>query len=176
MCEEGFDTDIMKTYTIGAVAKSRDQSAITFDGLICSPETNWGGPTLLMMPEKSDLKLFEEKVSNDQIPTLAGGSYYFIPLDKALSSRYQQQELGFWHHRKDGLLMVGLISALLLLLIAVFNYVNMSLSRLLQQVKMLQTQKLMGAAPADLRLQIVMDTLLTVLISFLLALPLMHDL
>lgn len=176
VCEGGFDTDIRKTYTIGAVAKARDQSAITFDGLICSPETNWGGPTLLMMPEKSDLKLFEEKVSNDQIPTLAGGRYYFIPLDKALSSRYQQQELGFWHHRKDNLLMVGLISALLLLLIAVFNYVNMSFSRLLQQVKMLQTQKLMGAAPADLRLQILMDTLLTVLISFLLALPLMHDL
>ncbi|HOO95467.1 MAG TPA: ABC transporter permease [Proteiniphilum sp.] len=176
VCEGGFDTDIRNTYTIGAVAKSRDQSAITFDGLICSPETNWGGPTLLMMPEKSDLKLFEEKVSNDQIPTLAGGSYYFIPLDKALSSRYQQRELGFWHHRKDNLLMVGLISALLLLLIAIFNYVNMSFSRLLQQVKMLQTQKLMGADRAALRLQILLDTLLTVLTSFLLALPLMHDL
>lgn len=177
VCEGGvFDTDIRKTYTIGAVTKSRDQSAITFDGLICSPGTNWGGPTLLMMPEKSDLKLFEEKVSNDQIPTLAGGSYYFIPLDKALSNLYQQQELSFWHHRKDNLLMVGLISALLLLLIAIFNYVNMSFSRLLQQVKMLQTQKLMGADRAALRLQILLDTLLTVLTSFLLALPLMHDL
>lgn len=176
VCEEGFDANTRKTYTIEAVSRSRDRSAITFDGLICSPETNWGGPTLLMMPEKSDLKQFEEKVKSDQIPTLAGGSYYFIPLDKALSSHYQQQELGYWHHRKDSLLMVGLISALLLLLIAVFNYVNMSFSRLLQQVKMLQTQKLMGAEPADLRLQILLDTLLTVLISFLLALPLMHDL
>lgn len=176
VCEEGFDTDIRKTYTIGAVSRSRDQSAITFDGLICSPETNWGGPTLLMMPEKSDLKQFEDKVKNDQIPTLAGGSYYFFTLDKALSSHYQQQELGYWHHRKDSLLMVGLISALLLLLIAVFNYVNMRFSRLLQQVKMLQTQKLMGAETADLRLQILLDTLLTVLISLLLALPLMHDL
>ena len=120
------------------MAKSRDQSAITFDGLICSPETNWG-PTLLMMPEKSDLKLFEEKVSNDQIPTLAGELLFYPSRQGALLS-LSAAGAGFWHHRKDNLLMVGLISALLLLLIAIFNYVNMSFSRLLQQVKMLQTQ------------------------------------
>ena len=176
VCEGGSKADIRKTYTIGAVTKSRQQSAITFDGLICSPETNWGGPTLLMMPEMCDLKQFEEKAKSDQIPTLAGGQYYFIPLDNALSSHYQQQELSYWHYRKDNLLMVGLISALLLFLIAMFNYVNMSFSRLMQQVKILHTQKMMGAEPSDLRLQIFMDTMLTVLISFLLALPLMHDL
>ncbi len=176
ICEEDFEAGVRKTYTIGAVTKSRKQSAITFDALICDPKTNWGGPTLLMMPEETNLKHFEEKVKGDDIPTLAGGQYYFVSLNDALSSRYQQQGLPYWHYRNDTLLMVGLISALLLLIIALFNYLNISFSRLLQQVKILQIQKLMGAKQIDLRLQIFLDTLFIVSISFLLALPLMHDL
>ena len=176
ICEEDFEAGVRKTYTIGAVTKSRKQSAITFDALICNPETNWGGPTLLMMPEETNLKHFEEKVKGDDIPTLAGGQYYFVSLNDALSSRYQQQGIVYWHYRNDTLLMVGLISALLLLIIALFNYLNISFSRLLQQVRILQIQKLMGAKQIDLRLQIFLDTLFIVSISFLLALPLMHDL
>lgn len=174
--EDDFESVLRKVYTIGAVAKSRKQSAITFNALICNPETNWGGPTLLMMPEETNLKQFEEKVKSDDIPTLAGGEYYFVSLHDALSSRYQQQGVEYWHYRNDNLLMVGLISALLLLIIALFNYLNLSFSRLLQQVKMLQIQKLMGAKQIDLRLQIFLDTLFIVSISFFLALPLMHDL
>ena len=176
ICEEDFDAGIRKTYTIGAVTKSRKQSAITFDALISNPEANWGGPTLLMMSEDYNLKQFEEKVKSDDIPTLAGGQYYFVTLHDALSSRYQQQGVEFWHYRNDTLLMVGLISALLLLIIALFNYLNISFTRLLQQVKILQIQKLMGAKQIDLRLQIFLDSLFIVSISFLLALPLMHDL
>ena len=174
--EDDFDAILRKTYTIGAVAKSRKQSAITFNALICNPETNYGGPTLLMMPEETNLKQFEEKVKNDDIPTLAGGQYYFVSLHEALGSGYKQQELNYWHYRNDNLLMTGLISALLLLIIGLFNYFNVSFSRLLQQVKVLQIQKLMGAKQVDLRLHIFLDTLFIVSISLLLALPLMHDL
>ena len=176
ICEKDFDADIRKTYTIGAVTRARKQSAITFDALICNPEANWGGPTLLMMREDYNLKQFEAKVKSEDIPTLAGGQYYFVTLHDALSSRYQQQGVRFWHYRNDTLLMIGLISALLLLIIALFNYLNISFSRLLQQVKILQIQKLMGAKQIDLRLQIFLDALFIVFISFLLALPLMHDL
>lgn len=176
VCEQGFDSEVRKVYTVGAVAKTRTQSAITFDGLICNPEENWGGPTLFKMSENANLAQFEEKVKKDQIPTLAGGQYFFMTLDQAISSTYNQQELSYWHYRKDNLLMVGLISAILVFLIAVFNYVNMSFSRVLQQVKSLHTQKLMGAKPSDVRLQIFLDTFLTVFFSFVLAMLMMHDL
>ncbi|HHU25935.1 MAG TPA: FtsX-like permease family protein [Bacteroidales bacterium] len=173
---EGFDSEVINVYTVGAVTKNRPQSAVLFDALIRDPENNWGGPTLFMMPENTDLVRFEEKVKQDRIPTLAGGQYYFYTFDQAISSTYNQQELSFWHHREDNLLSLGLISAILVFLIAIFNYVNMSFSRVLQQVKSLHAQKLMGAKPRDVRLQIFLDTVLTVFISFVLAMLLMHDL
>lgn len=178
LVEEGFDGivgTVEKQYTIGAVTKERAQSAIVFDALICDPENAWGGPTLLMMTGETDLQGFEDKVKKDEIPTLAGGQYYFISLDDAISSIYNEQELTYWHYRKDNLLLVGLISAILVLLIAVFNYVNMGFSRVLQQVKTIHTQKLMGATPVDIRLQLFADTFLMVFISFLLSLLLMFD-
>lgn len=168
--------DIKKTYTVGAVAKTRNQSAIIIDALICNPEENWGGPTLLMLSEKTDLRQFEEKVSKDKIPTLADRKYSFITLDQAISSTYNQQGLSFWHYRKNSLLWVGFIAALLVFFIAIFNYVNMSFSRVMQEVKSLYTQKLMGAKPADVRMQIFLDTFLMVFLSFALAMLMMHDL
>src|SRR5690606_26348614 len=87
-----------------------------------------------------------------------------------------QQQLNYWHYRKNSLLLFGLISAILVFLTAVFNYVNMSFSRVLQQVKALHTQKLMGARASDVRIQIFADTFLAVLISFVLAILMMHDL
>lgn len=175
---EGSDSEIINIYTVGGITKNRPQSAIIFDALICNPNENWGGPTLLMMPENTNLHQFEEKVKADKIPTflMSEGQYYFIRLDEAISSTYNQQQLNYWHYRKNSLLLVGLISAILVFFIAVFNYVNMSFSRVLQQVKSLHTQRLMGAKPADVRLQIFLDTFLTVLISFVLAMLMMHDL
>ena len=41
--EDGFGSEEMTVYTVGAVTKNRTQSAITFDGLICDPQNNWGG-------------------------------------------------------------------------------------------------------------------------------------
>ena len=176
VCSEGFDSEMITIYTVGAVTQNRPQSAVIFDGLICDPKNNWGGPTLLMVPENTNISQFEEKVKKDQIPTLAGGQYYFHTFGQAISSTYNQQELSYWHHRKDNLLMVGLISAILVFLVAIFNYVNLSFSRVLQQVKSLHTQKLMGAKPTDVRWQIFLDTFLTVFISFVLAMLMMHDL
>lgn len=170
------NSDMQKTYTVGAVTKPRSQSAIIFDGLICDPGNNWGGPTLLLMKENTSLKSFEEKVKNDKIPTMAGGQYYFSTFDQAISSEYNQQGLGYWHYRKKDLLMEGLASAVLVFIIAIFNYVNLSFSRVLQQVKTLHAQKLMGAKPTDVRLQFFLDTFLSVFISFVLAMLMMHDL
>lgn len=176
MVEDFLDNTVEKQYTVGAVTKNRKQSSISFDALFCDPENAWGGPTLLMMTGEPDLQQLEEKVKKDKTPTLAGGQYYFVSLDDAISKNYGNQELPFWHYRKGNLLLVGVISAILVLLIAIFNYVNIGFSSVLQRVKSIHTQKLMGASSADIRLQLFADMLLMVLISFLLSLLLMHDL
>jgi len=176
LVEDFYEGTFEKQYTVGAVTKQRAQSAVLFDALICDPENAWGGPTLLMMTREPDLQQFEEKVKNDEIPTLAGGQYYFISLDDAISQNYSEQSLYSWHYRKDNLLLVGLISAILVLLIAIFNYVNMGSSSVLQRVKSIHAQKLMGATSSDIGLQLFADMFLMVLVSFLLSLLLMHDL
>lgn len=175
LVEQGFDEANRKEFTIGAVTKTRAQSAIKFDALFCDPENAWGGPTLLMMTQETDVRAFEDKVKKDVIPTLDGGQYYFTTLDKAISQNYNEQELEYWHYRKNALLLVGLVSAILVFLIAVFNYVNISFSRVLQQVKSIHTQKLMGARPVDIRWQLFGDTFLMVFISFVLSLLLLFD-
>lgn len=176
LVEDFFEGTFEKQYTVGAVTKQRAQSAVLFDALICDPENAWGGPTLLLMTGKPDLQGFEERVKKDDIPTLAGGQYYFISLDDAISQNYSEQELTYWHYRKDNLLLVGLISAILVLLSAVFNYVNMGFSGVLQRVKSIHAQKLMGASSSDIRLQLFVDMFLMVFVSFLLSLLLMYDL
>ncbi len=176
LVEDFYEDTFEKQYTVGAVTKQRVQSAVLFDALCCDPENAWGGPTLLMMAGEPDLQQFEEKVKKDEIPTLAGGQYYFISLDDAISQNYSEQSLYFWHYRKDNLLLVGLISAILVLIIAIFNYVNMGFSSVLQRLKSIHAQKLMGATSSDIRLQLFADMFLMVFVSFLLSLLLMHDL
>lgn len=128
-------------YTIQGVIKNRAQSGITFDALFCNPDAKDGGSTFLKILEGTNLKQFEQKIKEDKI-AVNNEEYYFYNFDDAISevnSRHTQL-----HSRKDSLLLIGLISAILVLVIAIFNYVNMSFTRVLQQVKSLHTQKLMG--------------------------------
>lgn len=161
-------------FTVGGVVKKRAQSAIKIDGFFCNQAARKeGGYTLLKVPPKTNLQQFEQKVREDGI-SIKGEQYYFYSFSDAISSHYLG-DTRYWYSRKDALLLTGLISAVLVFLIAIFNYVNMSFSRILQQVKTLHTEKLMGAKSSDVHLQIFLDTFLTVSISFMLAILMMHD-
>lgn len=155
------------TYQIVAVVKDRVQSFISFDALTQNPSGFFGGISLLLLKDKPDIASFSAKVKKDKIPTLQAdkGSYHFHTL----------QESYFSNRRQPALLYIGFASALLILLIACSNYVNLNFSRVLQQVKMLHTEKLMGASNGYIRKQMFTDTFLTVSIAFLLSLLLMHD-
>lgn len=62
-----------------------------------------------------------------------------------------------------------------MLIIACFNYTNLTLSRTLQQLKMIHIEKLMGAKSKEIRSQLFLDAALTVLFAFLLSLLLIND-
>ncbi len=160
-------------YTVEGVIKNREQSGIAFDALFCNPDTKDGGNTFLKLAKGTNLQQFEQKVRKEKLAA-KDKVYYFYDFDDALS--FENSRHTKLHSRKDTLLLIGFISAILVLLIAIFNYVNLSFSRVLQQVRTLHTQKLMGAKPVDVRWQIFLDTFLTVFISFVLAMFLMHDL
>lgn len=165
-------------YQVAAVIADREQSFLNLEAVTGIPDTFYGGPCLLLMNKTIDRNDFEGRLKKDKIPTLQGdlGNYYLNTLQESYFLTSEQQALPLLNHRQPTLLYVGLISAILILLIACFNYVNLNFSRLLQQVRMIHTQKLMGAGRKEINRQLFLDTFLTVVIAFLCSLLVTHDL
>lgn len=165
-------------YQVAAVIEDREQSFLNLEAITGPGHSFFGGPTLLMMNKTIDGKAFEARLKKDKIPTLQidRGNYYLNTLQESYFQSSAQQSLGYINYRQPMLLYVGLISAILILLIACFNYINLSFSRLLQQTRMIQTQKLMGATGKEISRQLFIDTFLTVMFAFLFSLLITHDL
>ena len=165
------------TYQVAAIVESRDQSYISFDALTGTGGTLNGGLCLLMTNRPIDADKFAEQINKDGMQTfLPGGKYHLYTLQESYFRKYTQEGFLFLNSRQKTLLYVGLISAILILLIACFNYINLNFSRLLQQVRMIHTQKLMGVTKADINRQLFLDTFLTVIAAFLISLLITNDL
>lgn len=172
-----------KTYEVSAIIKERIQSFIKFDLLTSAEHENlWGGTTLLKLRPGTSPHLLIEKLRRDKIPTLLAGKgeYDIVPLqDIYLTSESKNMEsignTSYIQHRDTQLLLIGLLSAILILLIACFNYTNLGLSRMVQQIKSMHVEKLMGATLRDIRRQLFLDTFLIVFLAFLLSFLLIND-
>lgn len=165
-------------YQVAAVIADREQSFLNVEAITKLSDSFYGGPCLLLMNKAIDRETFEAQLKKDKIPTLQGdiGNYYLQTLQESYFQTSEQQTLRFINYRQPTLLYVGLISAILILLIACFNYINLNFSRLLQQVRMIHTQKLMGANRQEINRQLFLDTFLTVIIAFFCSLLITHDL
>ncbi|MDL2256292.1 ABC transporter permease [Parabacteroides sp. OttesenSCG-928-G06] len=165
-------------YQVAAVIKERDQSFLKFDALRSNGGQMYGGVCLIMTNRPVDREAFALQLKNDKVPTLQNeiGRYYFYPLTDAYFIKEVASGFVFLNNQQRQLLYIGLASSLLILLIACFNYINLNFSRLIQQVKMINTQKLMGATFKDIMFQLFQDTFLTVLIGTLISLLIIHDL
>lgn len=165
-------------YQVVAVLEDRPQSFLSFDGITANTLPFNGGVTLLRTAPGFDAETFAQKIHDDGVPTLQNdrGRYYFYTLQESYFQTYPQESIHYIPRNNKTLVYAGLASALLILLIACFNYVNLSFSRLLQQVRMIHIQKCMGAGGADINRQVFADTFLTVIASFLLSLLITHDL
>lgn len=172
------DNNNRQTYRIGAILKSREQSYLTFDAIVADNNMG-GGITLLMTHKPIDTKKFSEQLKKDNIPLFVeGGNYYFTSLpDHYFSKKEYNIEITSQIKRGQSVLLyVSIVSAILIFMIACFNYINLNFSRLLQQVRMIHTQKLMGATSKEINKQIFIDTFMTVFAAFLLSLLIIHDL
>ena len=169
-----------KSYQIVAVLKERPQSFLQFDMLTSIDASFFGGVTLLKLPQGTDKDALLQKIKDDKVPTLMPGetAYHIHPIKDiyfASQPNSKQQPLPYLHQANVQLLYIALISALLVLVIACFNYSNLNLSRTLQQLKMIHIEKLMGAQLKEIRMQLFLDATLTVLIAFGLSLLLIND-
>ena len=169
-----------KSYQVAAILKDRPQSFLQFDMLTSMDDNFYGGAALLKLPSGTNAENLLQKIKNDKVPTLEPGhtDYYIEPIKEiyfASKSNSKQQQLPYLHQANVELLYIALISALLVLIIACFNYSNLNFTRTLQQLKMIHIEKLMGAKLKEIRLQLFLDATFMVLISFLLALLLIND-
>ena len=169
-----------KSYQIAAVVKERPQSFLQFDILTGIDNSFFGGVTLLKLPQGTDKDALLQKIKDDKVPTLMPGEteYHIHPIKDiyfASQPNSKQQPLPYLHQANVQLLYIALISALLVLAIACFNYSNLNFSRTLQQLKMIHIEKLFGAKLKEIRMQLFLDATLTVLIAFLLSLLLIND-
>lgn len=166
------------SFLVAAVIKDREQSFLNFEAVTGISGTFYGGTSFLLMNHPVDDAAFTVRMKKDNIPTLQAdkGNYYLDTIQDSYLHTGHWQNQSFLNSRQPILLYVGLISALLILLIACFNYINLNFSRLLQQIRMIHTQKLMGASSKEINRQLFIDTFLTVIIAFLFSLLVMHDL
>ncbi|MEG1564616.1 MAG: FtsX-like permease family protein [Bacteroides sp.] len=131
---------------------------------------------MVRLHPSTDLEAFRKRFADTELPTLLGpGHYGTQTLRESYFDLATEDSLQSVEHRQQVFLAIGLLSALLVLAIACFNYVNLSFSRLLAQVKMIRTETLMGAPAASIRHQLFLDTFLLVLIAFAMAVLLLSD-
>lgn len=172
--------DGIKSYEVSAILKSRTQSILQFDMLTGIDDNFFGGVTFLMLSSGASPELFAKKINQDEVPTLIPGTaqYYIDPLSDiyfVTPDSDNQQTIGYINQSNVQLLYISLAAALLVLFIACCNYTNMSLSRVLQQLKMIHVEKLMGSRLKDIRIQLFGDAFLTVLLAFALSLLIIND-
>lgn len=169
-----------QTYQVAAVLEERGQSLLQFDMLTAQTSDYWGGPTLLKLSPGADAVRLTDKINADQIPTLMPGQtkYHLDPLEAVCFTTpddASQQTLDYISQTPVQTLYISLLAAVLILVIACCNYTNMSLSRLLQQLRMIHVEKLMGGTLRSIRLQLFGDAFLTVVLAFILSMLLVND-
>lgn len=169
-----------QTYQVTAVLEERGQSLLRFDMLTAQTSDYWGGPTLLKLSPGTDAVRLADKINADQVPTLMPGQtkYHLDPLEAVCFTTpddASQQTLDYISQTPVQTLYISLLAAVLILVIACCNYTNMSLSRLLQQLRMIHVEKLMGGTLRSIRLQLFGDAFLTVVLAFILSMLLVND-
>lgn len=170
-----------RTYEVAAVLKERGQSLMRFDMLIAhDPDFFWGGLTLLKLSKGTNAARLADKINADKVPTMLPDQtkYYLDPLEAVCFTTpddASQQVLSYISQTPVQTLYISLLAAVLILVIACCNYTNMSLSRLLQQLRMIHVEKLMGSTLRNIRLQLFGDAFLTVVLAFLLSILLVND-
>lgn len=164
------------SYRVVAVFSQPAQSMLRTDMLmhLKAPE---GVTCMILLKPGTDIDAFRKKLESTELPTLLGqGHYGTLTLQESYFNTTLQDSNQCMEHRQKSLLTVGLLSALLILFIGCFNYINLSFSRLLKQIRTLHIESLMGATHREIRWQLFIDTFLMVFTAFLLSILLMSDL
>lgn len=170
--------------SIGAVLDEAQKLPFNFSALSLMSESEiiaMGDVTLglfynfVKLGDRVDVDQFTTIVKADTLLMKNGGddlrftswdNIYFDASPRSVNSRGND----FIVRRDPAIVSIGLAVALLILLIAVFNYVNITMTRARERLRNVAAQRIFGASAREVRWQTVLDTALLVLFCFALSL------
>lgn len=122
---------------------------------------------MIKLTEGVDPQTLEAKVVADSLGWDKDAKIRLVPIKEAYFGKEDSESL--FKQRDKNTLFIGLSISLAVLIIAAFNYINISLTRAPRRLKNLAGQRIMGASKANINFQIFADTALNVLVAFAVA-------
>lgn len=172
-----------KIYVITAVLDDSRRSFFNYNLLAGLPKaeiaTNlkgWIGAyyTFVGLNEGVEAKSIGEKIEADTT-FQTNSKLKFVPMDQVYFSSDADPE-GLILSRDPSFLYIGISIALAVLLIACFNYINISMTRTLQRLRNTGQQMAFGASKQQMRTQLMVETALQVFFSVGIAFILIYQL
>ncbi|MGV8947601.1 MAG: ABC transporter permease [Lutibacter sp.] len=153
---------------------SKIKSLLKFDVLLpLDMKQYFGGITFLKLKNYNSAETLLKKLKTDisSLPRMTPTSNYYL---QDFSSVYfdKSETLTDWEFllRRDiSLIRVSIFSAITILIIACFNYINMMLVLYFKNKKNRVIKKVLGAKNKQLQLQIISENFIAVIISFILS-------
>lgn len=168
------DGDV-RSMVVKMVFRNPVQALLSVGALSLSADSDDGEACFVKLREGTDLDKFRQKFAETPLPTVLGEGH----LDtQTLHESYFDtgvQDLVL-RHRSLVILVIGGVVALLVLLVACFNYINLGLTRLLDRMRMLHIEVFAGASRKDINRQLFLDTCLMIGLAFICSFLLMNDL
>lgn len=149
---------------IGALAQFTPQVLMQGDDVSINSHTSF----VLLHDGVSPTEL-KAKIVRDSLIQSGGEKLELTPFDDIYFSDNLTAGSKLIAHRSSSLLKIGLTVALAILLIAAFNYVNITMTRARGRIKNMAAERIFGASKWSVRWQTVMDTALLVGISLCIA-------
>lgn len=171
-----YQETVEKVYSVTSVIDDSQRGFLHYELLMGLPEeeiaptiSGWTNAyyTFLKLGEKVDAGRLGDRLSKDTVFTeyyQIRNPFYLLPMEEVYFSADQRAELMV--NRDKSLLYVGGSVALAILLIACFNYINISMTRTLQRLQNTSRQLVYGASRDQIYMQLVAEMGLQVVISF----------
>lgn len=168
---------VNQDYTITSVIDDRPPSVLYYELLFgLSPEeiarqpfsTSWYH-NVVQVQARSDRSTLQEKINQDE----NANPLFLLPIEQAYYTKdYSENRL--FRYRDYKQLQTSLYIALLILIIACFNHVNINMTRSFQRLLYSGQQLIHGASRNEIRWQVIQETALQVGFAFLISLALIY--
>lgn len=179
-------SDAISTYTITTILD--DSGRLPFkmgallplsdDEITAEKDTYFGNfVSFIKLRQGVDADSFKGKVVADTMLTAMNESLTLTPFKDVYFSNRPAERWGgasFIVRRDPSILPIGIAIAFAVLLIATFNYINITMTRAKGRIRNIAAERIFGASARQVRRATIADTALLVLLSFGVALIFMH--